>query len=145
MLRVALSLLPLLAVAPAPAAELDGLQLSQVIVRERIIVRIPRVAGVPPAMPRPVMLVEKKGPKCVPLDKLRGAAITGADSIDLIIEGGTRYRARLDDDCPSLGFYSGFYMKRTADGMVCAKRDALRSRAGSACPIDALKLLVPRR
>ena len=65
--------------------------------------------------------------------------------IDLMLEGGDRLRAKLDNDCPPLDFYSGFYLKPTPDGMVCADRDAIRSRSGAACAIESFKQLVPKR
>ena len=93
----------------------------------------------------PVRWTEKKGPQCVAMSALDGAVVTGSQSIDLMLEGGDRLRAKLDNDCPPLDFYSGFYLKPTPDGMVCADRDAIRSRSGAACAIESFKQLVPKR
>ena len=136
----------LLALAPAALASeppsLDGVALAQLTIHSRIVIRIPRLDAPPPMpMPEPMRLVEKKGPKCVPMDTLGAAVVTTANSIDLLTTEGERIRARLGDDCPALDFYSGLYLKRTADGMLCAKRDALRSRSGSACEITGFKRL----
>lgn len=140
----------LLALAPAAMASepgsLDGVELAQLTIRQRIVIRIPRLEAPPPLpLPRPLRMIEKKGPKCVPMDTLGGAVVTSADSIDLLTTDGERLRAHLGDDCPSLDFYSGLYLKRTADGMLCAKRDVLRSRSGSACSISGFKRLKTKR
>jgi hypothetical protein len=143
-------ILILLALAPAAMASepapLDGVELAQLTIHSRIVIRIPRLDAPPPVpMPEPMHWSEKKGPKCVPMDTLGAAVVTSADSIDLLTTEGERFRARLGDDCPALDFYSGLYLKRTADGMLCAKRDVLRSRSGSACEISGFKRLRAKR
>ena len=54
-------------------------------------------------------------------------------------------RARLGNDCPALGFYSGFYVKANPDKKMCAKRDSIRSRSGRLCAIQSFTSLVPAR
>lgn len=139
----------LLALAPAGAVDesrAGNVQTAQFTVHQRIIIRIPRLFGRAPVSPvDPGRWTEKKGPQCVAMSALDGAVVTGPQSIDLMVEGGDRLRAKLDDDCPPLDFYSGFYLKATPDGMVCADRDAIRSRSGAACSIESFKLLVPKR
>jgi len=66
---------------------------------------------------------EAKAPKCLRISSLRGVQVTRDDSIDLLTEERQRLRARLDENCRTLDFYSGFYVERTADGMICADRD----------------------
>jgi hypothetical protein len=141
----------LLALAPAASTELpriDATQFAQLTIHQRIVIRIPRVLGGrrdPRADPLEQSWTAKKGPKCVPLGALEGAIIAQPDSVDLLIADGTRLRAELDDDCPSLDFYSGLYIKGTSDGMVCADRDSIRSRSGSQCKIDKFRRLVAKR
>ena len=139
----------LLALAPAAAVDesrAGNVEVAQLTVHQRIIVRIPRLFGRVPISPvDPVRWTEKKGPQCVAMSALDGAVVTGSQSIDLMLEGGDRLRAKLHDDCPPLDFYSGFYLKPTPDGMVCADRDAIRSRSGAACAIESFKRLVPKR
>lgn len=139
----------LLALAPAAMANeppFDGVELAQLTIHSRIVIRIPRLDAPPPMpVPQPMRWSEKKGPKCVPMDTLGAAMVTTADSIDLLTTEGERLRARLGDDCPALDFYSGLYLKRTPDGMLCAKRDVLRSRSGSACAITGFKRLRAKR
>ena len=129
---------------------IDGSSWAQVTVRERVVIRVPRMtvrtlaAGPRPALP-PITWVEKKNEKCVRANALAGAAVTRPDSVDLVLVGGKRVRARFERKCPALDFYSGFYMRGTRDGMICADRDVIRSRSGGECRIDALKTLVPAR
>jgi hypothetical protein len=133
--------------ASAPASTLDGTQLAQVTIRERIIIRVPsmapRAAPLISAVPPP-RYVEKKGPKCIAAADL-GGAIVGAKSVDLVLRGGERVRAMLDGDCPALDFYSGFYLKPSADGQICSGRDTIRSRSGDSCEISTFRKLVIKR
>lgn len=129
---------------------IDGQQWSQVTVRERVVIRVPRMTvrslpvGPRPALP-PIKWVEKRTAKCVRANSLAGAIVTHRDSVDLVLAGGKRVRARLESKCPALDFYSGFYMKSTRDGMICADRDSVRARSGGECRIDAFRALVPSR
>jgi hypothetical protein len=144
----ALILLALVPGASAEESRIEEVEVAQLVLHQRIIIRIPRLPFTRPRADDPpdgVRWVEKKGPKCVPMVKIEGALITAPDSVDLVIEDGNRVRAKLDDNCPSLDFYSGFYLKPTADGMVCADRDAFRTRSGGSCGIDAFKKLVAKR
>ena len=141
--------LMLLLAAPAVPAGSPVIAWGQVAIHQRIVIRVPRMPIPPGRQPignvRPMQWVEKNAPKCVPVDTLAAATISEADSVDLVVRGGGRLRAKLGDDCPALDFYSGFYLKRTDDGMLCAKRDSIRSRSGDNCPIVAFKHLVPAR
>ena len=137
----------LVASAPPPPddAALPGeaVELAQLMIRQRIIVRIP--AQPPMPVPRPVRLKEKHGPRCLAMASLGGAAITQPDSVDLYLRGGAMIRARLDDACPALDYYSGFYVSPTKDGMICADRDLIRTRSGGQCGIERFRTLVPER
>ena len=151
MSRLMIPALILLALAPGASAEesrIEGYEVAQLTLHQRIIIRIPRLPFTRPRADDPpdgVRWVEKKGPKCVPMVKIEGALLAAPSSVDLIIEDGNRVRAKLDKNCPSLDFYSGFYLKPTADGMVCADRDAFRTRSGGSCGIDQFKRLVAKR
>ncbi|WEK41981.1 MAG: hypothetical protein P0Y64_11305 [Candidatus Sphingomonas colombiensis] len=146
---------PLLVSAQEPGVgDLAGAQWAQtqVIIRERMVIRIPRADSPPdaprpryrPAPPPPIVWREQKAPKCVPADSIVAASMADGD-VDLETSDGRRLRAKLDDDCPTLKFYTGFYIKRTGDGMICAGRDVLRSRSGARCEIAQFRTLVPRR
>jgi hypothetical protein len=127
------------------AYDLEGVELAQLSIQRRIFIRIfPKRQPDPSPDKRP-RWKEKKGPKCVATTGLGGFAITTPDSIDLFLKGGARYRARLEDDCPSIAFYSGFYISPTPDGQICVGRDQIHSRAGGSCEIVKIRELVPDR
>ncbi len=124
--------------------------IGSIIIQQRMVIRVPRLtvgrASMPTGAPLPpIKWVEKKADTCIPATSLAGAAITRADSVDLVLTGGKRLRARLESDCPALGFYDGFYVKPTGDGRVCARRDTIRSRSGGVCRIESFRALVPGR
>lgn len=149
-MRSPLSPLLLLAlVAPAAVVANPDVRLTQLIIRERIVIRVPRVVApigrAPlPTAPAPARWREKKGPKCIPAQGMAGMMITGAGQVDLVLNGGKRVRAKLDGACKPLDFYQGFYLRPAADGMICADRDAIKIRSGASCGIDAFKTLVAK-
>jgi hypothetical protein len=140
---------PLAVSARAPDRGWDGVRYAQLTIHERLIIRIPRVApagrGARVVAPAPVEWQEKRGPECLRVTALTGAAIDTKGDVDLVIEGARRIRAKLDDDCPTLDFYAGFYLRPTSDGQICAGRDAIRSRSGALCPISKFRTLVPKK
>jgi hypothetical protein len=109
-------------------------------VEQQIIMRIPVRPWTPPHR---IEWIEKKGPKCIPAEEIRGAALSGPDHIDFLLAGRERVRAELGDDCPTLDFYGGFYLKRE-DERICAKRDSISSRIGGECEIRKFRRLEPR-
>jgi len=119
-------------------------QLTTLSIHQRIVIRVPRPEP-PGAVPTPVRWREAKGPRCVPLEGIAGAAMIEPERIDLLLADGNRLRARFDDACPALDFYRGLYVKANADGQLCAKRDAVRSRSGDACRITGFRKLVRRK
>lgn len=114
-------------------------QVTTMTFHERIIVRVPRLG--PP--PRQLTWKEKRGPRCFAAAELAGALVSSPGVVDLVLLGNRRLRARLDGGCEPLDFVSGFYLKPSADGKVCAGRDSIRARSGVSCGIDALRLLKP--
>jgi len=88
---------------------------------------------------------ETRGPRCIEMSQIAGAAMLGPTSFDLILRNRTRIRARLDSRCPALDYYRGFYVSTPNDGRICADRDIVRSRAGAACGIDTFRILRPVR
>jgi hypothetical protein len=120
--------------------------LAQVQVEQKKIVRIRTVSPPPAVQPAPrIRWEEKKGPKCLQVSSLAGAMVSSPDSIDLFVRGGQRLRAKLEKGCPSIEFYSGFYMRQTKDGRICQVRDRIHSRSGGECKIDKFRSLVPSR
>lgn len=126
--------------------------MAQVTVRERVVIRVPTLAPRPSRVskggvlpPRAIAWKESKGPRCLQLKSLAGAAITSRASVDLVLRGGARYRAKLERGCPALDFYRGFYLKPHRDGRVCADRDTLHDRSGNQCEVTVFRTLVPAR
>lgn len=117
----------------------DAGQITTMTFHERIIVRVPRLGPPPPQ----ITWKEKRGPKCIAARELAGALVSAPDAVDLVLTGNKRVRARLDDSCEPLDFYSGFYLKPAADGKICANRDVIRARSGTSCRIDTFRTLQP--
>jgi hypothetical protein len=123
------------------AAEPSAIQgVTRVIVQDELIVRIP-------VQPRtygpPIEWVEHKAPKCIPIAAIRGALLTGPEQVDFVIGNGARVRAKLDEDCPALDFYAGFYLQ-PQDERLCIGRDAIHSRMGGSCTIERFRQLIPK-
>ncbi len=120
-------------------------------IQQRMIIRVPRMSaarGAAVSLMRTAPATrweEKRAGKCVALIDIAAAALPGPDSVDLIMNGGKRIRAKLGNDCRALDFYSGFYVRMTPDGKACASRDAFRSRAGGECRIKAFRTLVAKK
>ncbi len=121
-------------------------ELAQLSIHQRIIIRVPR-------MPRseatntvkPVIWKEHKGPKCVAPAHVIGATVTTPTDVDLWQDDGTRLRAKLEGDCDALTYYTGFYIRPGTDGLVCAKRDPIRTRSGGRCMIARFRALRAKR
>ena len=74
---------------------------------------------------------------------IRGAALSGRETVDFFLFDRTRLRAELSEDCPALDFYNGFYLS-PEDGRICAKRDEIKNRVGRTCRIERFRRLVPK-
>jgi hypothetical protein len=136
-----LSLVPLLLGMLAAQPGAVGQSVTRIVVQDEVILRVP-------VQPRLVMpqidWVEHKGPKCIPVAAIRRGLMSGPDEVDLILANRSRIRAELDEDCPALDFYAGFYLQPQDDLQLCARRDAIHSRMGGSCRIDKFKFLQPR-
>ncbi|QIL02901.1 hypothetical protein G7078_08965 [Sphingomonas sinipercae] len=108
-------------------------------VQDEMVLRIP---ARPPVANGQSQWKERKGPKCISGEKLRGAVLSGSDQVDFILQDRKRVRARLDSNCPALDFYEDFYLS-SRDGKICVRRDAIRSRMGGTCTIRKFRKLVP--
>lgn len=122
-----------------PAPQIRAL-MSQIQIRERVIVRVPTRTERPRQTTR---WRERGAPRCMPLQGLAGAAVTERDSVDLLFVGGRRIRAELESECAGLDFYSGFYLRPTEDRRICAGRDSIHARSGGQCEIRRFRTLVP--
>jgi hypothetical protein len=133
-----LALLPMLFGMAAFGAPGDRMQVRSVFVEDQLIIRVPV---------RPSQMqfewVEKKGPKCIPTAAIRAAFLSSTDHVDFVLAGRQRIRAELDEDCPALDFYEGFYLS-PEDDRICVRRDVIRSRMGGSCRIERFRQLVPK-
>jgi hypothetical protein len=128
-----------LVLAMAAAAPGDSASVS---VSQTIVIRTRAVRG--PAKPAPSpAFKEKRGPDCIDAAAIAGAAVAAPDAVDFILKGGQRMRARLEEECPALDYYRGFYVAPNPDGLICADRDAIRTRSGGECQIDRFRKLQP--
>ena len=112
---------------------------TRLIVQDEVIMRIPVQRR--PLLPE-IEWVEKKGPKCVGVGDLQSALLSGPQQVDFILTNRSRIRAELDENCPALDFYTGFYLQ-VQDNRLCIRRDAIYSRIGGNCRIERFKQLVP--
>lgn len=125
-------------------AQDDGagpVELAQLIFHSRVVIRVQRA----PVAQAPAKWSEHKGPKCLPMGDILGAAVLVPQSVDIVLRGGQRMRARFGASCPGLDYYSGFYIVPPADAQICADRDIVRDRAGVECAIDKFRKLTPQK
>jgi hypothetical protein len=113
---------------------------TRLVIQDEVILRVP-------IQPRPllpqIVWQERKGPKCIATADIQRALLSGSEQVDLILAGRGRIRAELDEDCPALDFYGGFYLQ-SQDNRLCAGRDAIHSRMGGSCTIERFRQLVPK-
>jgi hypothetical protein len=136
MLKFVPLLLGLFAVQPG----FVGQSVTRLVIQDEVILRVP-------VQPQPLIPLfdwqERKGPKCIPTAAIRRAMLSGTEQVDFIVGPNRRIRAELDEDCPALDFYQGFYLQ-PEDDRLCARRDAIHSRMGGSCTITRFKQLVPK-
>lgn len=127
------------------AANLAGMsrtvELAQLSIEQRVIIRIPSMPP-PEDTPRTVLRwKESKGPRCVPLNLVRAATVNGNSGVTLVVGRAERYLAHVSRACRPADFYAGFYISPNKDGVICAGRDTLHARNGSACEIEKFSRL----
>ena len=126
---------------------------EQVSIEQHITIRIaprapsntdPRI-GMFSDMPErsaPQRLIERSMGKCLSLDGVAGVQIAAANKLVLFLRDARVVTAGLDKGCNAQDFYAGFYVARSADGMMCAGRDKLQARNGASCKLGKLHQLV---
>ena len=121
---------------------------DQVRIEQRTIVRIaPRAAFHDPFFqvpqrPQVQRFHERRTNRCVPVQGIAGVQVAD-NRLLLFMRDQRMFGASLEKACRPRDFYSGFYVERTGDGMICAGRDDVHSRAGVTCAISRLRELVP--
>ena len=111
----------------------------RVVIDEELVISIP----IRPRRFQKMEWTEQKGPKCIAAERIAGAMWSGPTSIDFVLRDRSRVRAVMDDECPALDFYRGFYLQPD-DERICAKRETIRSRVGGTCRIERFRRLVPQ-
>jgi hypothetical protein len=112
--------------------------LAQLSIEQRVIIRIPSMPAreAEPAPRTVIRWKESKGPRCIPLNLIRAATASGTSGVTLVVSRAERYVAHLGRACRPADFYAGFYISPNKDGVICAGRDTLHARNGSACEIE---------
>ncbi|HSG34167.1 MAG TPA: hypothetical protein VLA37_06495 [Sphingomonadaceae bacterium] len=80
--------------------------------------------------------------KCVRVSRISGVQTGNENKLILFLRDRRILTARLEKTCKPEDFYSGFYLERNEDGMLCINRDLLQSRAGTKCAVDQFRQLV---
>lgn len=120
---------------------------DQVRIDQRLIIRIaPQSRGGPISGPPQVwekrQFREKKTSRCLPVKGIAGVRVEDSRLI-LFMRDRRIIGANLEKTCRARDFYSGFYVDHTSDGMFCAGRDDVHSRAGATCAVSRVRQLVP--
>lgn len=135
-----LNLLPLVLGLFAAQPAVVEQSVTRLVIQDEVILRVP-------VQPRPLLpqveWQERKGPKCIATADIQRALLSGSEQVDFVLARRARIRAELDEDCPALDFYAGFYLQ-PEDERLCAGRDAIHSRMGGSCTIQKFRLLVPK-
>jgi hypothetical protein len=131
--------------------ELSGKPWHQVSIEQHLIIRItpggPAVMrDIPPPAPEPLpmRLRPRRMPPCVPVQAIAGVRPLAGDRLLLILRDHRLVGADLSRTCAARDFYMGFYVTPTADGLLCADRDTIHSRAGSTCTVTHMHEMVPQ-
>lgn len=122
---------------------------GQVRIEQTLTIRVaPRSAARPimladlPQNGIPSRLEERRMGRCVPMAGIAGMQYGGDRRLILFLRDRRIVSATLEKSCRARDFYSGFYVVRNGDGMLCQDRDELQSRSGANCQVDSFRQLV---
>ncbi|MXO68519.1 hypothetical protein GRI72_06730 [Altererythrobacter marinus] len=127
---------------------------AQVRIEQRVIIRIgPRSDSgrqnmssfVAPRAAPSRRVVEREAGECLPVAAIGAVQPSRDNRLMLYMRDRRVYAARLERSCFARDFYSGFYVERNSDGMLCVDRDKLQSRNGVKCEVQKLHRLVAER
>jgi hypothetical protein len=133
-------LVPLLFALFAAQPATMGESVTRLVIQDEVILRVPVQ---PHRLIRDLDWVERKGPRCIPAGAIQRALLSSSERVDFVMSNRSRVRAQLDEDCPALDFYAGFYLQPRGD-MLCAGSDSIYSRIGGSCTIERFSQLVPK-
>ena len=80
---------------------------------------------------------------CIPLGDVAGVRLAEGRRILLFMRDRSIVSASFERSCPVQAFYSGFYVERPKDGMLCAGRERLHARSGADCTLGGFSRLPP--
>lgn len=121
---------------------------DQVRIDQRLIIRIAPQSSrsgplsEPMPVPQKRQFREKKISRCLPIKGIAGVRVEDSRLI-LFMRDQRIIGANLEKTCRARDFYSGFYVEHTNDGMFCAGRDDVHSRAGATCAVSRVRQLIP--
>lgn len=72
---------------------------------------------------------------CIPLGDVAGVRLAEGRRILLFMRDRSVVSASFERSCPVQAFYSGFYVERHPDGLLCAGREKLHARSGADCTL----------
>jgi len=127
----------------------DGGVANQVRIEQRMTIRISPRAPIEPNMLAELpgreigpKFIERKIGKCLPVARIAGVQAGEGSRLILYMRDQRIVSAELERACRSRDFYSGFYLSRSDDGMLCIDRDTLLSRSGANCKLTRFRQLV---
>jgi hypothetical protein len=130
-------------------------EFGQVRIEQRVIIRIsPSSAAARARMMADlrrgggsrVSYEEQKLRGCIAISEIAGVQPSPEQNRLLLFMRDRRIlSAALERACNARDYYSGFYIERSDDGQLCARRDLLQSRAGASCKVAQLNRLVAVR
>ena len=88
---------------------------------------------------------EREMDRCIRVDRIAGVQTGTGNRLLLFLRDQRIISVNLERTCRARDFYSGFYVQRTEDGQLCVDRDALHSRSGAKCEVEAMRQLVAVR
>lgn len=115
----------------------------------RPVVKVPGVAAdaardePAPSQPQQQLPLSSDSPpedaqvQCISIDDIRDSVIRNDRTIHLRMRGNIYYEMRLQNACPGLSFYDGFYYRTTPNRQLCGGLDMIMARSGSRCPIES--------
>lgn len=133
--------------ARSPASALEPERWNQVRIEQHVIIRIspgiPRSGAFLPYAVNPALRgPERRNVRCVAVGALAGVRLMDNTRLMLVTRDDRTIEAKLPKICSASAFYSGFYVEPTGDGLLCARRDVIHSRAGVNCSITSMSELI---
>jgi hypothetical protein len=85
---------------------------------------------------------ERPMKRCVAMANIAGVQSGPRNRLILFMRDRNIVSAALEKTCSVRDFYSGFYVERSEDGLLCSGRDMLQSRTGASCGVQRMAHLV---